>query len=244
MSWTIKKIRSGHGENEKDIEALDRIIQKAANDDILMVCAVQDSGHYGTGHYGNNDIFPSKSDTKKLMIVGSADENGDKSKLVGPDTFDYLFPGEISIPGMLGEKDKGSSVAAAIAAGMAAMILWCAEYHSVATKTLNDLKAQETQSQEPPRDAIVQPVVTNILETPIKDERTAPAWDFRRDKRLQELFNALKPANDRFVDVTNLIKQAVKDIDDIDDVPSENQKTCIEVFISACKDHLPHNLRY
>jgi hypothetical protein len=238
MSWTIKKIKSGQGKNQEAINTLDLAIQDAARNDIIMVCAVEDQAHYG-----NDDIFPQKSDTRKLMVVGSANENGDRSQDVSENSFDYLFPGEISIPGMLGETDVGSSVAAAIAAGMAAMILWCAEYHSIATKAPNDLKAQETQNQTAYIGATTKSAITTILEPPKTGPRTTAPWDFRRDKRMNNLFDALKPTHDRFVDITNVINQAMKDIDDIHDITPESQKTCIEVFITTCKENLPLYLR-
>lgn len=84
---------------------------------------------------------------------------------------------------------------------------------------------------------------TKILKTPTKDHRTASTWDFREDERLQALFNKLKPADNRFVDITSLIKQVLKDIEDVDDATPENRISCIEVFIKACKDYLPIDLR-
>ncbi|ESU15292.1 hypothetical protein FGSG_08102 [Fusarium graminearum PH-1] len=112
MSWTVKQVRYGPNSNQTAITALERAIQAAANSDILLFCAVQDSGHYE-----NDEIsFPQKSDTKKLIIVGSANENGDKSTFVNENSFNYLFPGEIVIPDILTEHDKGSSVATAVAA--------------------------------------------------------------------------------------------------------------------------------
>ncbi|PTD02147.1 hypothetical protein FCULG_00012136 [Fusarium culmorum] len=92
MSWTVKQVRYGPNSNQTAITALERAIQAAANADILLFCAVQDSGHYE-----NDEIsFPQKSDTKKLIIVGSANENGDKSTFVNENSFNYLFPGRSS----------------------------------------------------------------------------------------------------------------------------------------------------
>ncbi|KAF4467897.1 subtilisin [Fusarium albosuccineum] len=240
MSWTIKRIKSGQGENQTAITALERAIQKAANNDILMFCAVQDSAHYG-----NDEIFPQKSDTKKLMIVGSADEDGDRSKFVNENCFDYLFPGEISIPGMLAETDKGSSVATAVAAGTAAMILWCAEYHSLTKKPHNDAESPATQSDHAPTIALATTlsVTMDIQGVSKTGPRTAAEWDFRQDKRMSALFDALKSAKDKFVDITSIINRALTNIDDIREADPESQKSCIEAFVTTCKGSLPLNLR-
>jgi len=221
MSWTVKRIKEGQGENQKAIETLDTAIQNAARDDIIMICAVEDQGHYGT-----DDVFPQKSDTSKLMIVGSANENGDKSDYVKETSFDYLFPGEIFIPGMLEESDVGSSVAAAVAAGMGAMILWCAEYHSIATTTKvpEDPKVQETEDRKAYIGATTNSVITTILNPLQTGPRTAAPWDFRRHKRMSKLFDALKPAQDKFMDITDTINQAMKGIDDVSDITAESQK--------------------
>uniref|UniRef100_A0A4E9DRG0 Peptidase S8/S53 domain-containing protein n=1 Tax=Gibberella zeae TaxID=5518 RepID=A0A4E9DRG0_GIBZA len=232
MSWTVKQVRYGPNSNQTAITALERAIQAAANSDILLFCAVQDSGHYE-----NDEIsFPQKSDTKKLIIVGSANENGDKSTFVNENSFNYLFPGEIVIPDILTEHDKGSSVATAVAAGMAAMILWCAEYHA---KT-QDSRGKTTLPSTPattlsPSLAIPEPFETGL--------RTATEWDFRRDGRMSALFDALKPDNDKFVDITSMINSVMASVDEFHDTDLENQKSCIEAFVSMCKGNLPLNRR-
>lgn len=68
MSWMIKEIQSKHSNNHAAIESLKNNIQTAAKDDILMVCVVEDDAKYG-----NNNVFSQKADTKKLVVVGSAD---------------------------------------------------------------------------------------------------------------------------------------------------------------------------
>ncbi|KAF9767671.1 hypothetical protein IL306_015131 [Fusarium sp. DS 682] len=237
MSWTIKEVKSGPGANQKAIATLELAIQEAARHDILMLCAVQDSSNYE-----NDEPFPQKSDTKKLMIIGSADEGGDKSKFVNPKSFDYLFPGEISIPGILTETDKGSSVATAVAAGMAAMVLWCAEYHSVALKPNEDAKGQRSlNNTEAPETTLSARI--NISEEPKTGPRTAPEWDFRRDRRMSALFDVLKLDKDKFVDITSIINRAMASVDEFHEANREIQKSCIESFITTCKDSLPLNLR-
>ncbi|CZS79655.1 unnamed protein product [Fusarium graminearum] len=188
-------------------------------------------------HYETDELsFPQKSDTKKLIIVGSANENGDKSAFVNENSFNYLFPGEIVIPEILTEHDKGSSVATAVAAGMAAMILWCAEYHA---------KTQESQGNKtlPSNPATTPSPGLAIPEAFGAGLRTTPEWDFRRDGRMIALFDALKPDNDKFVDITSMINSVMASIDEFHDTDLENQKSCIEAFVSICKGNLPLNRR-
>lgn len=240
MSWTVKRVKIGTFDNGNGIISLERAIQAAANNDILMFCAVQDGAHYEA-----DEIFPSQSDTTKLMIVGSADENGERSAFVKKDSADYLFPGEISLPSMLDEKDKGSSVATAVAAGMAAMILWCAEYHSLGTKH----KPTMTTKAVPQVDDHWEPNYAEASASKPREaaRRTAAEWDFRRDRRVNYLFNELKPtgADDRFVDVTNVINEVLRETDEsYNDVQGiQVEKSCAGLFIEKCKMSLPVKLR-
>lgn len=215
MSWTVKKTTNGHNENEKAINSLDHAIQEAARNDIIMLCSVEDSSQYG-----KDQVYPQSSDTKKLLVIGSADEDGDRSKFVKEKSFDYLFPGEVTIPGFLAKDDVGSSVATAIAAGMAAMILWCAEHHSVTI----------CASQ-------------NIEREPRTSSRTASQWDFRKYGRMNELFKALRSTDNKFVDVTTVINHAMQHIDDLDEMSLEKQSTCTKEFITMCKEYLPTEIR-
>lgn len=232
MSWTVKQVRYGPNSNQTAITALERAIQAAANADILLFCAVQDSGHYE-----NDEIsFPQKSDTKKLIIVGSANENGDKSTFVNENSFNYLFPGEIVIPEILTDHDKGSSVATAVAAGMAAMILWCAEYHAKAQES----RGNKTLPSTPATTLSPGHAIPETFETGL---RTASEWDFRRDGRMSALFDALKPDNDKFVDITSMINSAMASVDEFHETDLESQKSCIEAFVSMCKGNLPLNRR-
>ncbi|KAG5752043.1 hypothetical protein H9Q70_005330 [Fusarium xylarioides] len=237
MSWTVKEVRFGPGSNKKAIGSLDRAIQAAANEDILLFCAVQDNSHYE----GKEQPFPQKSDTKQLIVVGSADEHGDKSKFVNGNSFNYLFPGEIVIPEIITEGDEGSSVATAVAAGTAAMILWCAEYHSLATKSRENANGDQSslgKALDTTFSASLGP--QRESETGL---RTTPEWDFRRDRRMSALFDALKPEKDKFVDITSTINAVMASIDEFHGTDLEAQKSCIEEFVLMCKGNLPLNRR-
>ncbi|KAI0135081.1 peptidase S8/S53 domain-containing protein [Daldinia grandis] len=119
MSWNIERSRS----TEADIDALASQIKIAANRNIIMYCAAQDKGQLGDSEV---EVYPAGSDTTKLRIVGAADPTGHPLNIVSTSKVYYLFPGEATL-----ENDNatitGSSAAAALAAGTAAMILFCYE---------------------------------------------------------------------------------------------------------------------
>ncbi|KAM0436593.1 hypothetical protein ACHAPT_002301 [Fusarium lateritium] len=114
MSWSLVRTN----ENRKGIDELDKQIQRAANEKILLYCAAADKGRYDD----HVELYPRDSDTKVIRLVGSAKESGGESEFVHADRVDYLFPGE-AIHELNG--CQGSSAAAALAAGLAALILWC-----------------------------------------------------------------------------------------------------------------------
>ncbi|KAI1372688.1 hypothetical protein F4677DRAFT_462842 [Hypoxylon crocopeplum] len=119
MSWNIERNRS----NEADIDALASQIKVAANRNIIMYCAAQDKGQLGSSEV---EVYPAGSDTTKLKIVGAADATGHPLNIVDTDKVHYLFPGEVILEND-GKTITGSSAATALAAGTAAMILFCYE---------------------------------------------------------------------------------------------------------------------
>ncbi|XXG94926.1 hypothetical protein Hte_001185 [Hypoxylon texense] len=119
MSWNIERSRS----NEADIDALASQIKAAANRNIIMYCAAQDKGQLGNSEV---EVYPAGSDTTKLKIVGAADPTGHPLNIVDTDKVHYLFPGEVVLEND-GKTITGSSAATALAAGTAAMILFCYE---------------------------------------------------------------------------------------------------------------------
>src|SRR4051794_24257385 len=118
MSWTVYKT----ADNDSNIKDLNRIINKAGEDGIILYCACEDKGQNKVGK-----SYPGSSDTKKLKRIGACDEFSQRAGYVNAEvgSFDYLFPGEIVTTN--GEVTSGSSAATAFASGLAALILWCAE---------------------------------------------------------------------------------------------------------------------
>ncbi|KAK3395251.1 hypothetical protein B0H63DRAFT_533929 [Podospora didyma] len=117
MSWSLLK----SADNDKGIEKLKTMVERAAGKNIIMYCAAADT----LGPYAVPDIklYPHSADTEHIRIVGSSQEDGEKSKFVDETQVDYLFPGE-DIPELNGQRG-GSSAATAVATGFAALLLWC-----------------------------------------------------------------------------------------------------------------------
>lgn len=91
-----------------------------------MLCASSDQGETG-----NDENYPYDANRANIIRIGAATAMGSNAEYVNTHHVDFLFPGhEILLKGStldkeLGNVHKGSSVATAIAAGLAAMVLEC-----------------------------------------------------------------------------------------------------------------------
>lgn len=143
MSWAIDY-------KETDIfnsrgQALEDAIRLAANKNILLFCANPDKG---PGQ--ENNTYPLRSDIR-VFCIGAATQDGHRwSKIDSEDkSCNYFLPGvelgievennQLASKKNLGEPpDKwrvysGSSLSCALAAGLAAMILYCAQVSGITT---------------------------------------------------------------------------------------------------------------
>jgi hypothetical protein len=119
MSWTI----DGTTAETQDVDKLDSAIAEAKKQNILMICSTSDNGSFSSDNY-----YPAKS--TECMRIGAATALGDKCTWV-PDQHDYLLPGK-NIPfkwvrqdGVSSWYESGSSLATALAAGLAGLLLYC-----------------------------------------------------------------------------------------------------------------------
>jgi hypothetical protein len=122
MSWTIDP-----PEDEDERRCLDNAINEAANADILMFCSASDRGAKQIATY------PAKA-TGKIFTIGAATASGAADPWVGNlGTISFTFPGnKVETDGGPGGDTKGkeitgSSVATALAAGLAALVLYCVQ---------------------------------------------------------------------------------------------------------------------
>jgi hypothetical protein len=140
MSWTIDP-----PDDETERRDLDNAIVEAANEDILMFCSASDRGAKQTATY------PSKAAPNKIFTIGAASAWGAADPWVGSlSSIDLTFPGDkvdlvsgvtdgASAPDI--KQASGSSVATALGAGLAALILYCVQVrYAIATDA--DAKAK------------------------------------------------------------------------------------------------------
>ena len=134
MSWTIEAT----GSNGSDIAALEAAIDDAAKAGILMFCSANDQG------IARDRSFPSASSTKHIFKIGAAEASGNIWKWAGdPADIDFIFPGHNVVKERPNDAplDKcktltGSSVATAIASGLAALVLYCIQLGALNTQYL------------------------------------------------------------------------------------------------------------
>jgi len=131
MSWSIKSADLAETTgNEKDIKSLDNFktsIRNAYNDGITMFCAASDLGKNRESAASSMNRLPAAwGDT---ITIGAADPDGSPSNWTGSQTVDFYLPGmDIVVDGHVpaqGQPKSGSSLATAVASGLAALIRYC-----------------------------------------------------------------------------------------------------------------------
>lgn len=139
MSWKIGRPTKG-----SEVEKLfDKALKSAIKKGILMFCSSGDSGNMD---YGNS--YPGVYDDK-IYIIGAATALG-KPRDATPNArlLDYILPGhevhERKPKGVRSDSHTGSSVATALAAGLAATIIHCIRVGAI----YNCLKSAEELRNE------------------------------------------------------------------------------------------------
>ncbi len=136
ISWTVKKPKEK--EKGSDVEKLGEAIKKALDKGILVFCAAGDGGAI------TDQEYPWEFDRSRIIRIGAATDDGRAWERSGdPHKLDFIFPGcdvvsrnphrEGAVPSDFQEK-TGSSVATALAAGLAALILHCVRVGAILTE--------------------------------------------------------------------------------------------------------------
>lgn len=122
MSWTVNEPQDGRKTR------LDEALSNASKKGILMFCSSPDEGVYGGDHY------PTAYGPDKFFRIGASQADGHPYSWVLLDKVDYLFPGvdvvqankkDIRLRGVEDRKgETGSSISTALAAGLAALVIW------------------------------------------------------------------------------------------------------------------------
>ncbi|KAF9763811.1 hypothetical protein IL306_002980 [Fusarium sp. DS 682] len=139
MAWTIDPPK-----DEKERRDLDSAVVEAANANILMFCSARDKGADSALTY------PSKA-TTKIFTIGAANSSGASLDYVGnPTKLSYTFPGhKVKVDDgpnpskTTPQTADGSSVATSLAAGLAALILYCVQVRIFLAKDSEKQRARE-----------------------------------------------------------------------------------------------------
>lgn len=139
MSWTVSAESSRDSPEKKQIAAA---VNRAYQEGICMFCTSNDGGHFV------KDTYPAFENRDHVLRIGAANADGTPFSWAGSvEELDYILPGVDVVkrkPGYCGgqllkenihamETNTGSSVATALAAGLAAMILTCAKMAAISS---------------------------------------------------------------------------------------------------------------
>lgn len=133
MSWATKR-----PDNEADRDAFDKAIRKAHSKNILMFCSAIDQGKF------KDPTYPHASNPNYTFKVGAAKATGVTPGYVNDRELNFIFPGHEVVLSSTYEDvtdkllenftaHKGSSVATALASGLAALVLECVRLSHIST---------------------------------------------------------------------------------------------------------------
>lgn len=142
MSWTTQE-----PENREDKKRFDDAIRRAVDSGILLFCSAGDKGAHKDSDY------PVASNPTKIFRIGAAKPNGNAWDWVGDiNNLDFIIPGyrvfDRDDPLQNVQSQTGSSVATALGAGLAALIICCvqlAAMHTQMFQTTDTVTAVTTQ---------------------------------------------------------------------------------------------------
>jgi hypothetical protein len=136
MSWTLPEPEDGSEEKK----LLDSVLERACQQKVLMFCSSSDQIS-ATKHY------PSAYKRQRFFLIGAAHDDGTAFGHAGKDN-DFIFPGvNVNTSGGSSlavnladrtsstKESTGSSIATALAAGLAALITYCFKLSAVAIVT-------------------------------------------------------------------------------------------------------------
>ena len=151
MSWTVSPPPQPEVK-----QAFDAALQRAIDKNVLMFCSAKDSGHV------TDQYYPAGYRPDSVIKVGAASPAGLPYDLAGSlDRLDFIFPG-VEVVQQHGEgpagiadlKQTGSSVATALGAGLAAMVMYCARVAQITGGVLTAADFEKLRQRNTMMDAI------------------------------------------------------------------------------------------
>lgn len=123
MSWTIPVPEDPTPESE----LFESAVREACSRNVLMFCSSPDDGNFASREY------PSAAQRDKIFRIGAAHDHGLAFNYTDKDV-DFIFPG-VQVNISAASPATGSSIATALAAGLAATIIYCFKISALAVKT-------------------------------------------------------------------------------------------------------------
>ncbi|KAK3374165.1 hypothetical protein B0T24DRAFT_554041 [Lasiosphaeria ovina] len=131
MSWTVQRVEDEQNNNAADIARLQAALERAVKNKILVFCSAPDVGITSAQVLSSYYPFGCPTTSESIFKVGAANADGSVYNWAGSQrTLDFILPGhnvEMGEADKIHEEDDipktGSSVATALAAGLAALII-------------------------------------------------------------------------------------------------------------------------
>lgn len=131
MSWTVEK-NQADPDNEWDMSRLQRALEIAKDKKMLVFCSAPDIGNVRDSVLSNHYPFGCDFVSKRIFKIGAAKADGTTLGWTGDsESVNFTLPGDNVMPRkgdrISEEKDTprtGSSVATALAAGLAALLIY------------------------------------------------------------------------------------------------------------------------
>lgn len=188
ISWTIHDLatsdtKRSHGQDWDGIKALKAAIDNAKKKGILIFCSASDDIKKK-----GSDTLPYNQGRDYIFRIGAADAYGWSDKVTEDhETIDYFLPGnqvadDFNPRLVLAEELKyrdGSSVATALAAGLASLVLYLVNvmeiYHSGNTQNVNKMCRYRKDLRT--RDGLKRAFENMIIDKNDRGKKFLPVWD-------------------------------------------------------------------
>lgn len=181
MSWTIPV--PSHSSPEKVL--FEDAMRRAASRNVLLFCSSPDEGKFQTKYY------PSAVQPEKMFRIGAAYDDGGAFRYAGKDV-DFIFPGvEVS---NTKNATTGSSIATALAAGLAATIIYCFKISALAVRAHSQARSNE----------MLPPTFT----------ASAVHKLYERDVMKTAFSNIGRVNEEKFIQIWDELRPAVRDLED------------------------------
>lgn len=197
MSWSIP-VPTGE-DRHRERMLFEKAIEEACNDERILFCSAPDKGQF------TSTTYPSIVRRDSMFRIGAANEDGTRFRYTDKDV-DYILPG-VNVNSQTSEI-TGSSVATALAAGLAATVIYCFKTSALATKIAWDQLISQDQL---PSIWFTDEHVRTIAEHPAM--KTA----FRKlgvvnDARLIDVWDLLQPVSQDLANSNNKYEYKVESI--------------------------------